>query len=92
MEHGTFTPLVLSTAGGMAREANAFYKRLAQQLATKENENYSVVMHGYNATCSSVSFEPPSCAFAAQNDKKKINKNIDTEQVAKATAANRLPC
>ena len=29
VEHGVFTPLVLSTTGGMGREATTFYKRSA---------------------------------------------------------------
>lgn len=35
VEHGTFTPLILTTGGGMAREATVFYKRLAHLLAEK---------------------------------------------------------
>ena len=34
VEHGTFTPIVLTTGGGMAREAEAFYKRLVFLLAS----------------------------------------------------------
>ncbi len=44
MEHGVFTPLVLSTIGGMGREAATFYKRLADGISTKERKDYSVVM------------------------------------------------
>ena len=35
VEHATFTPLVLSATGGLAREANTFYKRLSSMLASK---------------------------------------------------------
>ena len=35
VEHVTFTPLVLSATGGLAKEANVFYKRLASMLAYK---------------------------------------------------------
>ena len=35
IEHGTFTPLVFSATGGMAVEANIFYKRLASVLSNK---------------------------------------------------------
>ena len=44
VEHGVFTPLVLSTTGGMGREAATFYKRLADRISTKEQKQYSVVM------------------------------------------------
>ena len=30
MEHGSFTPLVFSTFGGLGREATVFYSRLAE--------------------------------------------------------------
>ena len=33
VEHGVFTPLVLSTTGGMGREATTFYKRLAREIS-----------------------------------------------------------
>ena len=44
VEHGVFTPLVLSAMGGMGREAATFYKRLADGISRKEHKEYSVVM------------------------------------------------
>ena len=44
MEHASFTPLVLSASGGMAREATNFYKNLASKLATKWNQPYSTTI------------------------------------------------
>ena len=44
IEHGVFTPLVLSTTGGMAREAQTFYKRLADMLSRKRDLPYSSLM------------------------------------------------
>ena len=35
VENGTFTPLVFTTNGGMGRECNLFYKRLAEMLSEK---------------------------------------------------------
>ncbi len=29
VEHATFTPVVLSTTGGIAKEANIFYKKIS---------------------------------------------------------------
>ena len=40
VEHATFLPLVFSTTGGLAREANTFYKRLASMLASKWDHTY----------------------------------------------------
>ena len=44
IEHGVFTPLVMSTTGGMGREAQTFYKRLADMLAQKREMQYSILM------------------------------------------------
>ena len=41
IEHATFTPFVLSATGGLANEANIFYKRLASMLASKWDHSYS---------------------------------------------------
>ena len=43
VEHGTFTPIVLSTTGGMGREANMFFKKLADKLSRKSGQRYSIV-------------------------------------------------
>ena len=44
IEHGCFTPLVFTTAGGMGPSASIFFKRLASKLATKQNTSYSSVL------------------------------------------------
>ena len=44
VEHGIFTPLVLSTSGGMGREAMTFYKHLADMIAQKRQHSYSAMM------------------------------------------------
>ena len=44
VEHGVFTPLVLSTTGGMGREATTFNKRLTDMLSSKRNLPYSTLM------------------------------------------------
>ena len=44
VERGVFTPLVLSTNGGMGREASTFYKRLADLLSQRRQQTYSTVM------------------------------------------------
>ena len=44
VEKTSFTPLVFSTSGGMAPECLKLNKRIAELLAHKRNEQYSVVM------------------------------------------------
>ena len=44
VEKSSFTPLVFSTSGGMVPECLKLNKRIAELLAHKRNEQYSVVM------------------------------------------------
>jgi len=44
IEHGVFTPLILSTTGGKEREAQTFYKFLADMLSHKREVTYSKLM------------------------------------------------
>ena len=41
VERATFTPLVMSTTGGMGRAATTFYKRLASMISEKQNTHYT---------------------------------------------------
>ena len=45
IEKGSFTPIVLSTSGGMGREAERHHKPIATMIAEKKNENYAHVMN-----------------------------------------------
>ena len=44
VELGSFTPLIFSTSGGMAKSTAVAYKRLASLLANKRDQPYSVVL------------------------------------------------
>ena len=44
IEHGTFTPLVFSAAGGMGNAATIMFRKLASLLATKRSQPYSRTM------------------------------------------------
>ena len=45
VEHGSFSPLVFSTSGGMGPIANVVYKRIASMTAQKQNKTYSKIIH-----------------------------------------------
>ena len=45
IEHGSFSPLVFSAAGGMGTIATVVYKRLASLLAEKQGRPYSSTLH-----------------------------------------------
>jgi len=44
VDRGTFTPIIFSATGEMAREASIFYCRLVERLAEKRNESKSDVI------------------------------------------------
>ena len=44
VENSTFTPLILSSTGGLGRAATSTYKRLASLLSTKWDQPYSTTM------------------------------------------------
>ena len=50
VEHSTFTLIVLSSTGGLGREASSCYKHLKSLLSTKWDEPYSVIM-GWLSCC-----------------------------------------
>ena len=43
VEHGSFTPIVMSAYGDIGKESNKFYSRLAELLAEKKNQQVSVM-------------------------------------------------
>ena len=51
IEHGSFSPLVFSTASGMDLTANVVYKRIASMIADKQNKPYSKTMNWLNRRC-----------------------------------------
>lgn len=47
VEHGTFSLLVVSATGGLAREATTFVKRFTSMLSSKWDQTYSSTLCGY---------------------------------------------
>ena len=43
IEHGSFTPLVMSATGGMSRECRTFYFRLSEMINEKRGVNHSTI-------------------------------------------------
>ena len=44
IEHGTFTPLVFTTTGGMGKECSRYHSRLAELIAIKKGKQYAKTM------------------------------------------------
>ena len=45
VKHGSFTPLVFTTASGLGPAATVFYKRLATMISELHDQPYSRVLH-----------------------------------------------
>ncbi len=52
VQHASFTPIVLSASGGLAKGATIFYKRLATMLAEKWDQPYSTTIGWLRCTIS----------------------------------------
>ena len=44
IEHGSFTPLIFSTSGGLDKESTVAYKRIAELLAIKRKSEYGATL------------------------------------------------
>ena len=65
VEHGSFTPLVFTTSGGMGKECIRYHSRLAELIATKKGKQYSQTISWIQARTSffALSFGRPWFAF-----------------------------
>jgi hypothetical protein len=72
VEHGSFTPLIFSACGSMAKSATATYKRLAALLAEKRNLPYSHVIGWLRCT---LSFSLLRSAIMCIRGSRKVHNN-----------------
>ena len=74
VEHGLFTPLVLSSNGGMGKEATTFYKRLADMIAQKRQHPYSMVMGWLRCRLSFASLR--SCIMCIRGSRSSFHRPV----------------
>ena len=82
IEHGTFTPLVFTTTGGMSKECKTYHSRLAQLIATKKGEQYHSTIAWIRAkTCFSLLRSSLVCLRGSRTIKRNINdlSNLDID-------------
>ena len=60
IEHGTFTPLVFTTTGGMGKKCFMYHSRLAQLIVIKKGEQYAKTISWIRTR---TSFALPKCAL-----------------------------
>ena len=87
VEHGGFTPLVFSTAGGTAPEATIFLKRLASLLSEKRDESYSATM-GWLRCITSFCLLRTSLRCVRASPRR--GQHVDLDCITEAVASSRL--
>lgn len=87
IERGSFTPLVLTTTGGMGKEATAFYKRLASLISEARNEPYSAVMSWVRCRLSFALLR--SCILCIRGSRAR-KREVDVPSISLARAESRL--
>ena len=89
VERGVFTPLVLSTNGGMGKEATTFYKRLADMIAHKRQQHYSVVMGWLRCRISFASLR--SSVMCIRGSRSSFHRPINSSDISLAATEGRVP-
>ena len=89
IEHGVFTPLVLSTTGGTGREAMIFYRRLADMTALKRQQPYSTVMGWLRCRLSFASLR--ASIMCIRGSRSSLHRPIFGSDIALASCEGRVP-
>ncbi|MCG8626248.1 MAG: hypothetical protein MJE68_30150, partial [Proteobacteria bacterium] len=89
VERGVFTPLVLSTTGGMGREATTFYKRLADMIAQKRQHVYPAVMGWLRCRLSFASLR--ASIMCIRGSRSSFHRPIYGSNITLATSEGRIP-
>ena len=89
VEHGVFTPLVLSTNGGMGKEATTFYKRLADMIAQKRQHPYPMVMRWLRCRLSFAAIR--SCVMCIRGSRSSIHRPVYSSDISLATSEGHVP-
>ena len=88
IEHGSFTPVVMSSFGGFGRETSRFISKLVEKTAEKQGSEQSAVA---NYIRSKVSFELiPSQIACIRGSRKRRNMNIELEEAEVVENVSRI--
>ena len=93
IEHGTFTPLVMPTGGGFAKEALVFFKRLAGLISVKRDLPYSIIMGWMRCA---LSFRLLKSSILCLRGTRRVNWERESiapssDTIIEAAAGGRLP-
>ena len=89
VERGAFTPLVLSTNGGMGKEAATFYRQLADMIAQKRQHPYSRVMGWLRCRLSFTSIR--SSIMCIRRSRSLLHRPIYMDNITLASQEGHVP-
>ena len=88
VEHGSFTPVVLSTYGGFGRESSCFVSKLIEKIAEKQDTEKSLVA---NYVRSKVSFELIRAQVACIRGSRSLKKiQLDVNDIEVVEEASQI--
>ena len=76
MKHATFTPLVFTTTGDMAKECSRYHTRLAELLTTKKGEDYATIMSWIRTKVSFAIVRSALLCLRGSQKATKVNNNL----------------
>ena len=79
VDQASFTPLIFSCLGGMGKESLVFYKRLAQSLADRRNQDYATTANWLRARLSFSLIR--SCLLCIRGPRSVFAKNDAAEEI-----------
>ena len=81
IEHGTFTPLVFTTNGGMGKECLRYHSRLAELIATKKGEQYATTISWIRARVSFAILRSALICLRGSRNTRKIKFDIKNNDI-----------
>ena len=81
IEHGTFTPLVFTTTGGMGKECLRYHSRLAELIAIKKGEQYAKTMSWIRSLISFALLRSALICLRGSRARRRIQRDIKNADI-----------
>ena len=81
IEHGTFTPLVFTTTGGMGKECLRYHNRLAELIAIKKGEQYAKTMSWFRSRISFALLRSALICLRGSRARRRIQRDIKNADI-----------
>ena len=79
--HGTFTPLVFTTTGGMGKECLRYHSRLAERIAIKKGEQYAKTMSWIRSRISFALLRSALICLRGSRARRRIQRDIKNADI-----------